>query len=109
MSVKITVLYPKNEGATFDMDYYLATHMPLVGEKWGPYGLKGWEVVQFRPGPDGSEPAYSVQASLIWDSPDDVKTAFASEETKTVLGDVPNFSNRDPILMGGPVMKAHTL
>jgi hypothetical protein len=26
------------------MDYYLNTHMPLVQEKWGPYGLKSWKV-----------------------------------------------------------------
>ena len=50
MTIKIVVLYPNPEGATFDMDYYLATHMPLVSESWSQYGLKGWEVVQFGPG-----------------------------------------------------------
>ena len=28
--IKISVLYPNNEGAKFDMAYYCQTHMPLV-------------------------------------------------------------------------------
>lgn len=105
MGVEVTVLYPNEEDASFDMDYYLATHMPLVSESWQKYGLKGWRVVQFQPGPDGAKPQFSVQATLIWDSLEDVQKAMGSEETKKVLGDVPNFSNKNPILIGGPVLK----
>ena len=36
------VIYEK--GTDFKMDYYLSTHMPLVQEKWAPYGLKSWKV-----------------------------------------------------------------
>ncbi len=39
--IVVMVMYPENEGATFDMDYYLSTHMKLVGDKWGDMGLKG--------------------------------------------------------------------
>lgn len=28
--IKVTVFYPNEEGKTFDMDYYLNKHMPLV-------------------------------------------------------------------------------
>jgi len=105
MGVEVTVLYPNEEDATFDMDYYLSTHMPLVSENWQKYGLKGWRVIQFQPGPDGAKPQYSVQATLIWDGPEDLQKAMGAEETKTVMGDVPNFSNKSPILVAGQVMK----
>ena len=38
MPVAITVLYPKAPDATFNLDYYLSTHMPLVQDKFG-YGF----------------------------------------------------------------------
>jgi hypothetical protein len=37
MTINCTVLYPNDNDATFDMKYYLDTHMPLVLEKFGPY------------------------------------------------------------------------
>lgn len=36
----MTVVYPAKEGAKFDMDYYLKSHMPLVEKTWKSYGLK---------------------------------------------------------------------
>ena len=39
-------MYPKTETSTFDMDYYMKTHMPLVQEKWGSHGLKNWTVAK---------------------------------------------------------------
>lgn len=107
MPVKVTVLYENKPGSKFDMDYYLNTHMPLVSKSWQQYGLKGWEVQEFRPSPDGQVPPYQVQATLIWDNQEDLKKGLESPETPTVLGDVPNFTDLQPILMGGPVLKTH--
>ncbi len=41
-----TVMYPESEGATSDMDYYLTDHLKLVGDRWGPMGLKGARVLK---------------------------------------------------------------
>lgn len=65
MTYSASVLYPKTASSTFDMSYYLQTHMPLVQKCWGSMGLKDWQIVEFAPGPDGSQP-YSVQAILTW-------------------------------------------
>ena len=46
MATIITVLYENLDDATFDLDYYLAKHMPLVGEKFKPFGIKGWRVLK---------------------------------------------------------------
>ncbi len=68
-----TVLYPK--GTKFNMDYYLSSHMPLVGNSFKSKGLKGWKVLDF-----GSEAEYCVQATLEWDSQKSFETAAATEE-----------------------------
>ena len=48
MPALIYVSYPRVEGAKFDMDFYLNTHMKLVEKHWGPCGMKDWTVVQFE-------------------------------------------------------------
>jgi uncharacterized protein (TIGR02118 family) len=99
-----TVLYPKEVSKTFKMDYYLSTHMPMVLSKLGQYGLESWSIVQFGPTPDGSEPPYCVQATLNWKDHESATTAFPSQEMKEILDDVPNFSNKGPLFLGGNVV-----
>lgn len=99
-----TVLYPQEVSKTFKMDYYLSTHMPMVLSKLGQYGLESWTIVQIGPGPDGTEPPYSVQATLNWKDHESAVTAFTSQEMKVILDDVPNFSDKGPLFLGGPVV-----
>ena len=33
--IKVTILYPNGEGKTFDMNYYITKHMPLVAKLLG--------------------------------------------------------------------------
>ena len=105
MPIEVTVLYPNDEDATFNVDYYLSTHMPLVSDNWKDHGLRGWRVLQFQPGADGTKPAYSIQATLMFDGPEDLQKALSSPEASNVFGDVPNFSNKSPVFLAGPVLK----
>ncbi|KAK0304433.1 hypothetical protein LTR82_017227 [Friedmanniomyces endolithicus] len=91
-----TVLYPK--ATKFNMDYYLTSHMPLVGNSFKSKGLKGWKVLDF-----GAEAEYCVQATLEWDSQKSFETAAATEEMKKIMDDVPNFSDKQPTLIPGIV------
>jgi uncharacterized protein (TIGR02118 family) len=79
--------------------------MPLVDKNWKSYGLQDWKVVEFEAGADGKKP-YSVGAVLTWADDAGLKKALASEHGKTVLGDVPNFSNKDPVFLIGDVVGA---
>ncbi|CAK1354159.1 hypothetical protein CB0940_01943 [Cercospora beticola] len=92
----VTVVYP--QGAKFNMDYYKSTHMPLVQEKWGKHGLKSWKVIQFS-----NDSPYCVQATLEWDSLSDFQKAGGSPEAKDVMADIPNFSDKEPVIMAGEV------
>ena len=73
--------------------------MPLVSKHWEQYGLKRWSVLKF-----GDDSPYCVQATLEWGSLDDFQKAATSDSAKEVLGDVPNFSDKDPVLMSGDVV-----
>lgn len=49
--VSCVVAYPSTtkEGGetTFDMDYYLSSHMDMIDRFWKPHGMKSWEVQKF--------------------------------------------------------------
>ncbi len=100
MATTITVLYDNVEDATFDLDYYLARHMPLVDEKFKPFGMKGWRVLKSVTGPGDGRPKYSIVANLEFDTPEQFQAAVAAE-AGPVFGDVPNFSNKSPVVVVG--------
>ena len=105
MATTITVFYENTEDATFDLDYYMATHMPLVDEKFKPYGLKGWRVLKAGAGLSGDKAQYSIIALLEFDTADQFKAAVAAEGGP-VFGDVPNFSNKSPVVVIGDLVGA---
>ncbi|RYC33210.1 EthD family reductase [Lichenibacterium minor] len=98
MAATVTVLYPNQADATFDMDYYLGRHMPLVMERFGAHGMTGWKVVKFD-GPPERTP-FSVMATLAFGSVEGIRAALKAEGGP-IIGDVPNFSNKDAMLMFG--------
>lgn len=97
MPAQVTVVYP--QGAKFNLDYYLSTHMPLVQKKWSSYGLKSWKVVKF-----GDDSPYTIGATLEFSNMDEFKSAASGPEAPEVLGDIPNFSDKDAIIMPGEVV-----
>jgi uncharacterized protein (TIGR02118 family) len=105
MATTITVLYDNTDDATFDLAYYMATHMPLVDAKFKPFGLKGWRVLKAVGTPTGETPRYSIIANLEFDAAEQFKAAVAAEGS-VVFGDVPNFSNKDPVVVIGDLVGA---
>ena len=102
MATTITVLYENVEDATFDLGYYMAKHMPLVEEKFKPFGIKGWRVKAVGT-PSGGTPLYNIIANLEFDAADQFRAAVAAEGG-VVFGDVPNFSNKDPVVVIGDLV-----
>jgi len=95
--IKVSALYPQAEGKTFDIDYYCNKHMPMVKEKLGA-ACKGTAVEQgLAGGTPGSAPTYLAMGHMYFDTLADFQTAFGPHAA-AILGDVPNYTNTQPIL-----------
>ena len=93
--IRVNVLYPNNPGSTFDMDYYLNKHMPMVGEKLKP-ALKGMTVDQgLSGGQPGTEAAFRVIATLMFDSVEAFAGAFGPAAAE-IQADIPRYTNIVP-------------
>ena len=92
----VQFIYPKSAASTFNMEYYLNTHWPLVEKLWGPQGLLSWSVTT-----GGEEADYHVQAVVFWESLDVVKNLTSVEE---VMDDVRNFTDATPTRWVGTVV-----
>ena len=75
---RISILYPNNPNHRFDMDYYLATHIPLAVKRLSAQpGYKGVSVERgVAGGAPGSEPAYAVTCHFLFDSAESFMAAF---------------------------------
>ncbi|KAF2653307.1 hypothetical protein K491DRAFT_603087 [Lophiostoma macrostomum CBS 122681] len=98
-AVQSGVLYPRKDGSTFDMKYYLATHMPLVQKHWGKLGLTSWRVAQL-----GDQSPYAVSCIMEWESGEAVANAFKSEGVQEIMADINNFSSEQPVMFQGEIV-----
>ena len=93
--ILVSVMYPSGSGTRFDMDYYLKTHMPLVGARWSSKGLHDYKVVKGIATPDGTPPPFQVMALLRFESAEAFKAA-ADANGPEIFGDIPNFTDVQP-------------
>jgi uncharacterized protein (TIGR02118 family) len=95
--IKVSVLYPNSDGATFDMAYYTEKHMKLVADRLGA-ACKGTFADLGLGGPEpGSKPAYIAMGHLLFDSLESFQQSFPPH-AKELLGDIPNFTNTHPVV-----------
>jgi uncharacterized protein (TIGR02118 family) len=100
--IKVSVLYPNGAGAKFDMNYYLASHMPMVQKKLGAT-LKGMAVEEGLGGiPPGSPAPYLATGHLLFDSVEDFGAAF-NVHAESIMADIPNYTNTQPTIQIGVV------
>ncbi len=91
----MTILYPKTEDSTFDMDYYTSTHMPMVAKAFGD-GCQGW----------GAAVVMSDKHSAIgWVLIDSMETfnAAMAEQGAAIMADVANYTNQTPEVVMGEI------
>ena len=92
--IRVTVAYPKQAGAKFDFDYYLKTHMPLVGRLLGS-ALRKAEVYEAVGGPGGAEAKNVCVAELYFDSVEAFGEAFGPVSGQ-IMSDVRNYTDIEP-------------
>ena len=62
--IRVSVLYPQKEGASFDHEYYARKHIPFVRETLEPFGMVRAEVDKGLAGGPGESPLF-VAAIMI--------------------------------------------
>jgi len=95
--IKVSVLYPNNEGSKFDMSYYCSSHIPMVQEKLGA-ACRGVAVEQGMAGATpGSRPAFVAMGHLYFDSVAAFQSAFGPHANH-IMADIPNYTDIQPTI-----------
>lgn len=92
--IRVTVMYPKQEGGTFDYDYYLQSHVPLMKERLGE-AIKQMDMFKGVGSVTGEAEAFVTIAHLWFDSVEDLQNSFGPH-SREILADIPNFTNLQP-------------
>ena len=101
--IKVSVMYPNNEGSTFDITYYCETHIPMVRQRLGA-ALKGVAVEQGIAGAEPGSPApYLALAHLLFESMEAFQNSFGPH-AQEFEDDVPNYTNTQPTIQISEVM-----
>lgn len=87
--IRLSVLYPKTEGATFDHDYYRTSHVPLALKTWG---MSNAEIDKGIDGP------YEAAVHFTFDSMEAMGAALGSPDTAAVQADLPNYTTIVPVM-----------
>lgn len=92
--IAVTILYPKTDDSTFDMDYYCSTHMPMLAESLGD-ACQGW----------GAATTGGKWAAMGWAvvESQDAFNAAMTEHGAKIMGDVPNYTNVQPEMIIGEI------
>ena len=93
--IRLSVLYPATEGATFDHDYYRDKHVPLAVRTWG---LDGAEIDKGIDGP------YVAAVHFRFESVEALGAAMGAEGTGDVLADVAIYTSIAPVLQTSEIV-----
>jgi uncharacterized protein (TIGR02118 family) len=94
--IRLSVLYPATEGASFDHDYYRDTHVPLAVRTWG---LDGAAVDRGLDGP------YVAAVHFTFPSMEALGEAMAEEGTAAVMADAANYTTIVPVLQTSEIVQ----
>jgi uncharacterized protein (TIGR02118 family) len=93
--VRLSVLYPATDGATFDHDYYRDHHVPLCVGTWG---LDGADIDKGLDGP------YVAAVHFQFESLDALAEAMAAPGTADVLADLANYTTIAPVMQTSQIV-----
>ena len=95
--IKVTILYPNDDGKTFDMEYYSNKHMPMVARLLGD-SLKFSAIDKGIAGRSPDEPIpYLAIGYLYFDKLSAYQNSFGPN-AEQIVGDIPNYTNIQPVV-----------
>lgn len=95
--IRLSVLYPRADGATFDHDYYRDHHVPLCLRTWGLEADRA-EIDRGLDGP------YEAAVHVRFDSVDAMKSAMANPGMSEILGDIANYTTISPVMQTSEIV-----
>ena len=93
--IRLSVLYPTTEGATFDFEYYQKSHIPAA---LAAFGLESAEVDKGVNGP------YVAAAHFCFESADAVGEAMKSPGAQGLMADIPNYTSISPVMQMSEIL-----
>jgi len=94
--IKVSVLYPNDEGNHFDMDYYIHKHVAMIQQTLGQALLK----VEIDEGISGGAPdsrtPFVAAVHMYFESTSAFYAAFGPHAA-SFMADVPNYTNLKPV------------
>lgn len=95
--IKLSVMYPNKEGGTFDINYYLNTHIPIVAKLLGE-AIKGATVEEglSSAAPNFNAPFLAI-GNLYFDSMESYQNSFG-QNAPEIMADLPNFTDLEPVV-----------
>lgn len=103
--IKVSVLYPNEKNARFDLRYYVDTHMPMSIRLLSTHpGYRGYSVERGVNGLiPGVDAAYTVICYFLFDSIESFNAALAPHAA-VLQGDVQNFTDIKPIFQVSEIL-----
>ena len=93
--IRLSVLYPKTEGASFDHDYYRDKHVPLALKTWG------MDKAEIDKGIDGP---YVAGVHFTFESLEALQAAMGAPATGDVIADVANYTTIQPVMQTSEIV-----
>ena len=94
--IKVTVFYGNEEGKSFNMDYYVNTHMPLVQERLTPFGMRYYNVEQGISDTDPTRLPCTSPSATCCSTTLTASTRASRPTAANWSGDVKNFTDIEP-------------
>ncbi len=95
--IKVSILYPNKPGSRFDMNYYLAQHMPLAMRLLGK-GLRKTEVdAGLQGAAPGQPPAFHAGCQFHFDSMEAFLAVWGPAAAE-LSADIPTYTDVAPLI-----------
>ncbi|CAG7574532.1 uncharacterized protein (TIGR02118 family) [Barrientosiimonas humi] len=95
--IKVSVLYPRTEGARFDHEYYRSRHVPMVAELVGS-AVTAWGVERGLNGGAPNAPAVYEAACWFEVETEEAWAAGFGPNADQILGDIANYTDITPVM-----------
>ena len=93
--IRVSVMYPNSESATFNLEYYANTHIPMVHDLLGDALKEGAIDAGVAGGAPGEAAPFIAIGHLVFESVEAFQNSFGPHAGK-ILADIPNYTNTQP-------------